>query len=132
MNTVLRHFLLTGIAAALSSTALAKLPEPSAEAKAASAAVAAKAAWTNKVGAYMLCKAQDRVVAHYLELARVAGKDLKAPDANASASCTDPGPFQVAEAKPIEAAGAHSPAAIATSPPSTLQPDATANPVKKP
>ena len=72
MNTVLRHLLLTGIVASLSGNVLAKLPEPSAEAKAASAAAAAKAGWSNKVGAYMLCKAQDRVVAHYLERARLA------------------------------------------------------------
>lgn len=118
-----------GVACAL-TPALAKLPPLSEAAKATAAAAAVKAAWSNKVATYQLCKAQDRVVAHYLSSAPSAGKDVKA--GAQIPPCADPGPFAVAEAKPIEAAGAHSPAATSIGPPSTTQPDAVANPAKKP
>ncbi len=108
----------------------ARLAPPSDEAKAAAAAAADKAAWASKVAAYQLCKAQDKVVAHYLVSARSAGKETR--PASSTPACADPGPYVAAEAKPIEAAGAHSPPATATSPPSTQQPDAVANPAKKP
>ena len=116
--------------ACMATSTLAKLAPPSEEAKAAAAAAADKAAWSNKVAAYQLCKVQDKVVAHYLASARSAGKEVK--PAVSTPACADPGPYVAAEAKPIEAAGAHSPAATATSPPSTQQPDAVANPAKKP
>lgn len=114
----------------LGGAAQAKLPAPSDEAKAAAAAAAEKAAWGDKVAAYQLCQSQDKVANHYLAQARAAGKSIAVP--MATAPCSDPGPFVVAEAKPIEAAGAHSPAATAIGPPSTKQPDAVANPAKKP
>ena len=117
-------------AAGLATVAQAKLAPPSDEAKAAAAAAAHKAAWAGKVAAFQLCNAQDKVVAHYLSSARSAGKEVK--PATSTPACADPGPYVAAEAKPIEAAGAHSPAATATSPPSTQQPDATANPARKP
>ena len=116
--------------ASLGSAAQAKLPALSDEAKAAAAAAADKAGWGNKVAAFKLCQSQDKVAAQYLAQARAAGKQVAAPVA--TPPCTDPGPYVIAQAKPIEAAGAHSPAATATSPPSTQQPDAVANPVKKP
>lgn len=116
--------------ATLGGTAQAKLPAPSDEAKAAAAAAAEKGAWANKVASFKLCQSQDKVAAHYLAQARAAGKQVVAPAAGQP--CADPGPFVVAEAKPIEAAGAHSPAATAISPPSTKQPDAVVNPAKKP
>lgn len=118
------------LATAAIGLAHAKLPPPSDEAKAAAAAAAEKAAWANKIGAYQLCQSQDKVASHYLAQARAAGKSVAVP--MATPPCADPGPFAAIEAKPIEAAGAHSPAATATSPPSTKQPDAVANPAKKP
>jgi len=107
------------IAALFSGSALAKLPPVSDEAKAKAAEAAAKSAWADKVGAYQLCKAMDRVADGYRKTSKSAGKD--APAASPTPACTDPGPFAVAPAasKPLEASGAHSPAATATSPPST-------------
>ena len=114
--------------------AWAKLAPPPAtpEAKAKAPEAAAKTAWSGKVDAYKLCQAQDRVAAKYRASATAAGKPV--PPAPATPPCADPGPFVFtppAEAKPIEAAGAHSPATTAASPPSTTQPAATANPTPK-
>ena len=114
--------------------AWAKLPPPAAtpEAKAKAAEAAAKTAWTGKVDSYKLCQAQDRVAAKYRASAAAAGKPVAA--APATPPCADPGPFVFtppAAAKPIEAAGAHSPATTAASPPSTVQPAATVNPTPK-
>ncbi len=123
-------------AACACGAAMAKLPapaEPTEDAKAAAVAAAAKTAWGSKVAGFKLCLAQDKAVAHYLESARSAGKVVT--PATPTPDCADPGPYVAAAnepAKPIEAAGAHSPAATAVGPPSTLQPDAEANPAKKP
>ena len=115
------------------SSAFAKLPAPPAtpEAKAKAAEAAARTAWSGKVEAYQLCQAQDRVAAKYRESAAAAGKQLAA--APAAPACADPGPFAYTppEQKPIEAAGAHSPAGNASSPPNTNQPAAAANPTPK-
>lgn len=96
----------------------AKLPPPSAEAKARADETAAKAAWSAKVGAYQLCEAQDRVAAVYYEQAKATGKATHPPVA--TAGCQDPGPFAYVrpEEKPREASGAHSPAGTASQPPS--------------
>jgi len=114
--------------------AWAKLPPPPAppEAKAKAAEAAARTAWSGKVDAFKLCQAQDRVAAKYRASAAAAGKPV--PAAPATPPCADPGPFAFtppAEAKPIEASGAHSPATTAASPPSTVQPAATTNPTPK-
>ena len=123
-----------------SSMALAKLPALSDEAKAKAAEAAAKTAWSGKVDSYQMCKSQDKVAASYYKSAKAAGKETKAP-VSALPACTDPGAFVYtvaapavaasAQAKPLEAAGAHSPPATAVSPPSTLKPDAMINPAKK-
>ncbi|WP_374674311.1 hypothetical protein [Ideonella sp.] len=114
----------------LAGTAAAKLPPPSDEAKAKAAETAAKTAWTDKVAAYQLCKAQDKVAAGYLSHAKAAGRPASAPVE--TPPCADPGPFAYvpsAEAKPpLEASGAHSPARTATQPPSSNRPDAVVNP----
>lgn len=102
-------------------SAQAKLPVPvlddAAQAKAAEAK--AKADHANKVGAYQLCAVQARLAAKY-------GKDSQA--VAAAVPCVNPGSFvfAAAEKKPAEAAGAHSPAATAVSPPSTPVPAAAA------
>lgn len=75
--------LLSGL---LATSSFAKLPEPSAEAKAKAAEAKAKTAWSDKVAAYQLCKSQDKVAAAYLK-----GKDSKA--VVATPACTDPGPY---------------------------------------
>lgn len=127
----MKKLLITVCLAGLPLLSLAKLPAPSDEAKAKAAEAAAKAAWTGKADAYLLCKSQDKVVAGYYKTAKAAGKDTKPP--MAAPACAEPGPFAYTppEAKPIEASGAHSPAGTATSPPSTRQPDAVVNPAKK-
>jgi hypothetical protein len=103
------------------SVAMAKLPAPTDAAKAAAAETAAKTAWSDKVAAYQLCAAQDRVAARYRQMATSAGKP--APQPQQTPPCADPGPFLAAPtpqtSKPLEASEAHSPAGTATSPPST-------------
>ena len=133
--------------ALLAAPAVGALPAPSAEAKAKAVETAAKTAWSDKVGAYQLCRAQDRVSAHYRKQATNAGKAASA--AVETPACADPGPFvappvaivatappapagalspsgtgtgsaaKPATAPPLEAAGAHSPPATATAPPSS-------------
>ena len=99
--------------------AQAKLPALSAEAQLKADEAKAKGAWTDKVAAYQLCKAMDRSVEAYFKAAKAEGKEVHAP--TATPPCTDPGPFAPAgaasAAKPLEASGAHTPAATATSPP---------------
>lgn len=105
--------------------AFAKLPPPTDEAKAKAAEAAAKAAWQGKADGYLLCKRQDKVVAQYAKTAKGSGKEVK--PAVATPPCTDPGPFAYTppeSAKPLEQAGAHSPAPTATSPPSGKKTDA--------
>ena len=120
------------IACALGSgVAFAKLPALSDDAKAKAAEAAAKSAWTDKVGAYQLCQSMDRVAAQYQADAKKAGREVKPPVA--TPPCSDPGQFALtpAAAKPIEAAGAHSPPGTAVSPPNTKAPAAAANPSPK-
>lgn len=75
------------LGAALSLSALAKLPPLNDEAKAKAAEAAAKAAHGGKMEGYLLCKSQDKVAAHY----RKGNKNAKA--AATTAPCADPGPF---------------------------------------
>ncbi|PHM21521.1 MAG: hypothetical protein CK604_03820 [Curvibacter sp. PD_MW3] len=94
------------LGAALSLSALAKLPPLNDEAKAKAAEAAAKTAHGGKVDNYLLCKSQDKVAAHY----RKGNKDAKA--AATTAPCADPGPFVYtpAGATPTAAAPAPAPA----------------------
>jgi hypothetical protein len=114
------------ITSACAGLAWATLPPPTDAAKAQAAETAAKAAWTDKVGAYQTCKAMDRTAEAYRRARKEAGTE--APPATPTPACTDPGPFasQVTPtaSKPIEAAGAHSPPGQAVSPPSTNAPAA--------
>lgn len=129
----MKNFLIASLLLSASALALAKLPPPSDEAKAKAAEAAAKAAWAGKVDTYQLCQSQDKVAARYHASARAAGKEAK--PASATPACADPGAFTYVPAeaaKPIEAAGAHSPTATAASPPSSKVPDAVGNPDKKP
>ena len=129
----MKKLLIATLLAGVSVASLAKLPAVSDEAKAKAAEAAAKAAWAGKVDNYLLCKSADKVAASYFMTAKAAGKDTKPP--TATPPCADPGAFAYTPpeaAKPIEAAGAHSPAATAASPPSSKQPDAVINPAKKP
>ena len=114
------------IAGLVATSAIARLPPPTNAEKAAAAESAAKGAWVDKVGLYQLCLSQDRTVVAYRKSAAAAGQSIAVP--NATPACSDPGayvsPAAVAEAKPLEASGAHSPPALATSPPGSKATDA--------
>ena len=120
--------MLAGVA--LAGSAWAKLPPLSDEAKAKAAETAARSAWANKVADYKLCQAADRVAAEYLAEAKMAGKTVTPV---ATPPCADPGAFAYtpADPRPIEAAGAHSPAKTAVAPPSTTVPAAVTTPTPK-
>ena len=109
------------IVALFAGAAMATLPPPTEEAKAQAAVAAARSAWTDKVAQYQLCLAMDRTAETYRRSLKAAQKDVPAPIA--TAPCADPGPFLSpvanAGAKPLEAAGAHSPPATAASPPNS-------------
>jgi hypothetical protein len=111
--------------------AFAKLPPLSDDAKAKAAEAAARTAHGDKVGAYQLCQSMDRVAARYFADAKKAGREVK--PAVTTPPCTDPGQFALTPvaAKPLEAAGAHSPPGTAVSPPNTQAPAAAANPAPK-
>jgi len=113
MTTMIKTLCAASVLALLSSMSLAKLPPPSDEAKAKADEAKAKAAWTGKVGAYKLCLAQDRVVAHYKK--QPAAKPAAKGAAPAPGACADPGPFVYAPnaaAAPAAAVPA-APAAVA-------------------
>ena len=128
----MKKLIVTGFLLMATTMAMAKLPPPGEEAKAKSAETSAKTAWTGKVDGYLSCKTQDRVAAHYQKTAKSNNKEVK--PATATPPCADPGVFSYVPevvTKPIEAAGAHSPPATATSPPSSLTPAASIAPAKK-
>jgi hypothetical protein len=111
----------------------AKLPPLSADAQIKADEAKAKSAWTDKVSAYQLCRSMERVAEGYFKSAKAAGQETHAPVA--TPPCVDPGPFAAAGAasspKPLEASGAHSPAATATSPPSSKTTEAEGQGTKK-
>ena len=114
MNRTLFPTLLATLLVALSTSAFAKLPPPSDEAKAKAEEAKAKTAHTGKVDAYLLCKSQDKVAAHVQKTNKAkAGKPAATPP------CADPGKFVYTppEATPTAAvAPAAAPAAPAATP----------------
>ena len=116
----MKRIVTLSLLALVAGSALAKMPVPmlSDEAKAKAAEAAAKTAYGNKLADYQLCKSMDRVAAVYAGDAKKAGKEIKPTP---TPPCTDPGPFayKAPDTKPIEAAGAHSPATTTGAPPST-------------
>jgi hypothetical protein len=117
MNKPILYFSLLGCALLTAASALAKLPALSDDAKAKAAEAAAKTAWSGKVDAFQLCKAQDKVAAQVAKAKapKVVGKDAKAAAAPAS-SCVDPGAFVYTPPVPAAAASAPAPAASAAEP----------------
>lgn len=108
----MKQALLTAALLAACGVALAKLPPPDDAAKAKAAETAAKSAWQAKVGAYQLCKAQDRVAAHY---AKASGKAM--PAAAKDAKATPVKAAAAPPAAPAPAAAAPAPAAAASGTP---------------
>jgi hypothetical protein len=103
------------------NAAFAKLPPPSAEAKAKADEAKAKAVWTDKVAAYQLCKSQDKTAERYR-------KEQKKPPMDASvAKCEDPGPFVYSPPVPPSIM----PAGAATSPALPTNSEKVPQPIKK-
>lgn len=105
----------------LAGSAWAKLPAPTPEKAAAAAEAKNKAAWTDKVAAYKLCQAQDKVAGKYLKSDKGNGKKPTETPA-----CADPGPY-VPLPPAADAGAAAAPAAPAAAPASAQ----AAAPVKK-
>lgn len=87
----MRNVLLAVLSSILATTALAKLPPLSDEAKAKAAEAAAKTAHGNKVADFQLCKSMEKVAARYQAEAGKAGKTVNKP--TETPACADPGPF---------------------------------------
>ncbi|MDE1953261.1 MAG: hypothetical protein KGL51_03320 [Betaproteobacteria bacterium] len=85
------HLIIACSALGLGTAAWAKLPPPSPEAKAKAEEAAAKAKWGDKVAAYQLCQAQNRVAAYYEAHAKQQGESIQPPVP--TPACVDPGPF---------------------------------------
>ena len=101
----MKPFLMALMLAVVGTSALAKLPPPSEEAKAKAEEAKAKAAHTAKVEAYALCKSQDKVAAHVQKTNKAkAGKPTATP------ACADPGAFVYTPPAPAAAAAAPAPA----------------------
>jgi len=116
MNTSLTNGVLLALLLA-ATTAQAKLPPPSDEAKAKAAEAAAKAAYSAKVDNYKTCLSAEKAAAHYFKTHPGAAKPANAP------ACADPGPF----VPPVAASSSGAPATAA---PATPAPPAKA-PAKK-
>ncbi len=99
--------LLLGLAA---PHVLAKMPAPSPEAQAKADEAKAKTAWTDKVAAFQLCRAMDRVADNHVKSAKAAGREASAPVA--TPPCSDPGAY-------VSPMAASAPPATATAPPSS-------------
>jgi hypothetical protein len=99
LEILMKKLLILSLALA-ASTAFAKLPATSDEAKAKAAEGAAKTAHAGKMDAYLLCKSQDKV----------AAKMKKSKEKVTTPPCADPGKFvyppPAAPAAPVAAAPA--------------------------
>ncbi|NML14041.1 hypothetical protein [Azohydromonas caseinilytica] len=120
MKQLSRSAVLAAVAL-LGGTAFAKLPPLSDEAKAKAEEAKAKTAWSDKVAAYQLCKASDRVAARTLVEQKKAGKPVG--EVVATPPCADPGPFVYPP--PETAAAPAAPTTAAATPAAPM-------PVKKP
>ena len=89
------------VVSALAVAAVAKLPDPSDDAKAKAAESAAKTAHTGKMDSYLLCKYQDKAAASYFKTAMSNGKEIK--PAVTAPPCADPGLFVYVPAAPASA-----------------------------
>lgn len=109
---------------AVAGVASAKLPPPSDEAKAKAADAKDKAAWSDKVAAFQLCQAQDKVAAQYKK-----GKGDKNLPAS---SCQNPGPYVPASATPAVAAAGASASAMPAAKPAASAPASAMQAAAKP
>jgi type II secretory pathway pseudopilin PulG len=109
---IARTLVAAAVIAVASGAVLAKLPAPTDAQKAAAAAGAAKAAYGDKMGAYQLCEAENRVAAKYLAAEKAKGKAITP---QLTKPCEKPAPFEsaAAAAAPAPAAAVKSPAPAA-------------------
>jgi len=106
----MKKILITLVGLMVMGVASAKLPPLSDEAKAKADETKNKTAWSDKVAAYQLCQAQDKVAATYLKQKSKPKPTMEIP------ACSNPGPYialqvatstvGVADSKPVPAAGA--------------------------
>lgn len=118
----------------LAGAAFAKLPPLSPEAQAKADEAKQKTAWSDKVAAYQLCQAQDRVAAAYRKAkgAQPAQQPAAPADASAAAAapaaaaaspapaippCQDPGPYVAAAANAKVGVADSLPVPVAGKPP---------------
>ena len=89
----MKKFLIAGLLLSASLMVAAKIAPPVLDgaAKAKAAETVAKTAWSGKVNGYLLCKSQDKSVAHYCKTAKAKCKPTK--PAEQTPPCADPGPF---------------------------------------
>lgn len=88
--------LAAGVLVGMAGAASAKLPAPTDAQKAAAAEAAAKTAHANKVAAYQLCEAENRIQARYIEEQKAKGRTVTPQLVK---GCENPGPYQPAAAK---------------------------------
>lgn len=86
---------IVAVSLACGTAAWAKLPPPSPEAKAKAEEAAAKSKWADKVSAYQLCEAQDKVAAFYYAQSKEQGKTTQPPVP--TPPCVNPGPYVAAQ-----------------------------------
>jgi hypothetical protein len=112
MKKIAISALLALVTSFVATSASAKLPPASDEAKAKAAEAAAKTAWTGKADGYLLCKSQDKVAGHYYKTSKSAKPATTTPP------CADPGlfvyPLPEVTAAPAGSAPAAPPAAAPT------------------
>ncbi|SOZ55478.1 conserved hypothetical protein; putative exported protein [Cupriavidus taiwanensis] len=102
MTRILTLIAVAGAACtAFAPGALAKLPTPTEAQQAKAAETRARAAWSDKVAAYQLCRAQDKIAAHYLADRKAHGQPAREPVQ--TAACADPGPFVAPVPAPVPA-----------------------------
>lgn len=81
----------------ITATSFAKLPALSDQEKTKADETKAKAAWSDKVASYQLCKAQDKAAAAYLKTKNSTASSSPASTAVAipvtMPACADPGPY---------------------------------------
>ena len=121
---MLKHITIAACGLAFGSVAMAKLPAPTPEQQQVAALNAAKTAHANKVAAFQLCEAENRVADTFIKQQKAKGNTFT-PEA--TPPCVNPGPFvpppelaavaaaQAAPAKPAAPAAA-APAAKAAAP----------------
>lgn len=118
----MKQLLVSGVVIAACGVAMAKLPPLDDAAKAKAAEAAAKSAWQTKVDNYLLCKAQDKVVASYKKSAAASGVKV------AQATPVGVAPAAVAAARSASAAAAPASAAASGTPVAASAPGPCSDP----